>query len=197
MRGNDRSVGKPDAVPECLVRSMGQVHHHPEGVHLGQGFLPERTQPMPAFPFCSAVCQRIVTIMRQGHIPNAHPEKQTQQRQGFLDRRAVLHAQEYRDKTVFAVLRYLLRRACKRNHVRILVDAVIDGRKHFQSIPGGRIRSHLRRCIEGKKGAADSPAPELGKIDVPIPVVDARIPKPYQLGRRIDMTVKNFHYLVP
>ena len=62
---------------------------------------------------------------------------------------------------------------------------------------GEKVRRHFRRGVQGKKGAADSPAPEFGEVDVPVPIVDTDVPEPNQLRRGIDVAVKDLHYFVP
>ena len=197
MGRDDRSLGIPDTIPEGFIRCMGQVHHHAQGVHLGKRLLSERAESVPMGPLCRAVRQGIVPVMRQSDIPDTHPEESPQQRKGFLDGSPVLHSQENGHAVLTAVPGRIIRREGQGNQIRISFHTVIDGGKHFQGIPRRCIRHHFGRCIEGKKGAADSPAPEFGKIDVPVFIVKSRIPKPDQLGRGIDMAVKELHYFVP
>ena len=176
---------------------MGQIDHHAKGVHLSDDLFPEGAQAVPMRPLGGTVRDSIVTVVRECHIADAQAVKSAEHRQGLLDGRSVLHADEYGNQPVLRVLCSLVRRECQSRIVRVVIDGVIDGGNHLQRIPGGRVRRHLRRCVQGEKRAADSPAPKLGEVDVPVAVVDAQVPEPDQLRRGIDMTVKNLHYFVP
>ena len=152
---------------------------------------------MPVRPFDSTVGDGIVTIMREGQVTDSQAVERPQHRQGLLDGRTVFHADKDGNQPVLRILCGFFRGKGQGGIVWIVVDGVIDGRNHLQRIARGGIRSHLRRGVEGEKSAADSPAPEFGEIDVPIPVVDAHIPEPDQLGRGIDVAVKYLHHFVP
>ena len=197
MGGDDRSLGQADAVPEGLVGGVGEIDHHPELVHFGHDLLPEGAQAMPMRPLGSTVGDGVVPVVRERHITDTQPIEGAQHRQRLLDGRPVLHADEDGNQSVLRVLLGLFRRKGQGRIVGIRVHGVIHGGNHFQRIARGGVRRHLRRRVEGEKRAADSPAPEFGEIDVPVPVVNADIPEPDQLRGSIDMAVKDLHHRVP
>ena len=197
MRSDDGCLGKADTVPESLIRSMREVDHHSQFVHLGDDLLPKRTQTMPMRPVSGTVGDGVVPVVRQRYITDAQAIESAEQRQGLLDGRPVLHADEDGNQPVLRILHGLFRRKGQGRIVRIAVHSVINGGNHLQRIARGGVRRHLRRGVQGEKSAADSPAPEFGEVDVPIPVVDAHIPETHQLGWGIDVAVKNLHYFVP
>ena len=176
---------------------MGQVDHHPKGVHLGNHLLSERTQAVPALPFGSTVGNGIVTVVRERHIADTETVKGPEQGQRLLDGGSVLHADKDRYQPVLRILPRFIRRESQGRIVRVRIDGVIDGGNHLQRIACSCVRRHFRRGIQGEKRAADSPAPEFGEIDVPIAVVDTEIPEPDQLRRGIDVAVKDLHHFVP
>ena len=101
MRRDHRRATHLENVVDGRIGGMGNVHDHPQAVHLRHDVTPERAEPSPTF-FAGPrrVSDVVLGDMNEANAANALVEEIPDVLQVALEGRAVLHRQDEEDAII-------------------------------------------------------------------------------------------------
>ena len=179
MGRNHRRARQHRRLQHPLLRNMRHVHQQAQPVHFRHRIAPQRTQATMQMrlilqipPWIAAIGQRVMPVMRKGHVYAAQCPEPGQHAQILADRMPVLHARQHGDGPVpHCRLHRVGSRAHPRRHAVLRAPIPVDDIQHRQR-PVPRHGIALRRAwpLRHIRGKAPGPQPaclHLAKLHLP------------------------------